>query len=799
MLNNYTRTAWRSLLKNRIYTAINILGLAAGIAAFLFIATYVEFERSYEHSNPNADNVWRITLDLYNGQEFVVTDCETHAAMGPLLKNRYSEVVDFVRMYSNDGLRHIKVGDKKFVESGMYFADPSVFEILGVNLILGDPKKVINEPFQMVLSETQAKKYFGKSDAVGETMTIDDQLYNVTGVFADREPNTHIKFGMLLSHETLRKVRPGYSEENWDGNNEYTYLLMKPGTDVASFNTKLAAFCEEYKDKVRDSRYTAEPMTAIHLYSNKSYEPEVNGSAKTVSFLLIIALFIIVIAWVNYMNLSTARAVERAREVGIRKVMGSHKAQLIFQFLSESLIVNVIAGFIALAIVQAGMPIFLNLAGLPNVGITKTFWLLLGCLSVIGAILAGIYPAFVLSSFKPVAVLKGKFQSSSHGQLLRKVLVVFQFTTTIMLIIGVGCVYLQVNHLRSVDLGANLEQTVAVRMPLILGHDSVFRERSVALKTEVMKDASVTSAFIGGGVPGMPISEINTSRWSVVGKENESGKYTYYWYFADEDFVETLNLTVVAGRDFAGANEAGNAIINEAAARDLGFENPEEAIGAEFDFVDWRTNKPEKIIGVVKNFYQRSPKEEHLPMIFIYRERGGYFSAHFNTTDISGSMDKLKQAWDRVFPGETFTYFFLDERFDEQYHADVQFGQVIATFSLLAVMIACLGLFGLSSYTILQRRKEIGIRKVLGATISQVVALLSGSYVKIILVASLLAVPISWWTMNNWLASYTTRINLSVWMFVIPVMLILAAAMITVSVQTVRSALVNPAKSLKEE
>jgi putative ABC transport system permease protein len=314
-----------------------------------------------------------------------------------------------------------------------------------------------------------------------------------------------------------------------------------------------------------------------------------------------------------------------------------------------------------------------------------------------------------------------------------------------------------------------------------------------------MRDPAVKSTAIASALPGTPISEINTSRWSLVGKENENGNYTYYWYFVDEDFVKTIDAQLAAGRDFAGANEAGNAIINEAAARAFGFEKPEDAIGGEFNFVDWRTNKPTKIIGVVKNFYQRSPKEEHVPMAFLYRERGQYFASHFNSNDGVASIKTLETAWNKIFPGEAFNYFFVDEKFDQQYRADVQFGQVMATFSTLAVLIASLGLFGLSSYTILQRRKEIGIRKVLGASIAQVVSLLSGSYMKIIFIAALLAVPVSWLAVDNWLSGYTVRISITVWMFAIPIMLILFTALITVSFQTMRSALVNPATSLKDE
>ncbi len=798
MLNNYTRTAWRSLLKNRIFTAINIFGLAAGIAAFLFITTYVRFERSYESFNPNADNVWRITLDIYNGSEYVVTDCETHAGIGGIIKSKVPEVVDYVRMFNYEGLRNIKVGDVKYLESGSCFADPSSIEILGINLLKGDKKTCLVEPHTIIISEGKAKKFFGKGDAIGESLSIDGEVYKVTGVFAERPQNTHFKFDMLMSHETLYKLMSWYKDDNWDGNNEFTYLLMKPGSDLVTVNQKLAAISAELKDKLNNGVYTAQPIKDIHLYSHKSFEAEANGDAKTVNVLAIVAVFIIVIAWVNYMNLATARAVERAREVGIRKVMGSLRIQLVIQFLAESLMVNLVAGFIAIAFVQMAMPLFQMLTGLPEVAIDNYILTLLAAMIFIGAMLAGIYPAFVLSSFSPVAVLKGKFQSSGHGQLLRKTLVVFQFATTIILIIGVTSVYKQVAHLRSVDLGIQLDQTVAVRMPQLSLPDSLFRSAYHTFKLETMRDPSVKSASIAAALPGAPVMELNTSRFAVIGHDKDN-RYTYYWYLVDEDFSETMGIQFAAGRDFESPSDAGNAIINESAARLLGFEKPEDAIGRQFDFNDWRTKKPAVIVGVFKNFYQQSPKEEHLPMILMYNDREGYLVAHLNTTDITQSVTNIKSAWGKIFPGESFNYYFVDEQFDQQYRADVQFGQVMGTFSVLAVLIACLGLFGLSSYTILQRRKEIGIRKVLGASISQVVTLLSGSYLKIIVVASILALPISWFAIDNWLSGYTVRIDMTVWMFVVPVVLILFTALVTVSFQTIRSALVNPAKSLKED
>jgi putative ABC transport system permease protein len=802
MFINYSRTAWRSLLKNRIFSIINVLGLAAGISAFLFINTYVGFEKSYENFIPNADNTWRITLDLYNGSEYVVTDCETHAPMAPILKDRFPEVVDYVRMYNNDGLRYVQVDDKKFLESGIYFADPSVFNLLGVELKKGDPAKALSEPFQMVISESQAKKMFGRTDVTGEAVEIDGSLFHLTGIFADRPPNTHIKFNFLMSHSTLPKTRDWYKETEWAGNNEYSYLLMKPGTDLAEFNKKVLAVSEGFKDVLGNGKYVAEPMTSIHLESNKTFEPEPNGNAKVVYFLAVIAVFIIVIAWVNYMNLATARAVERAKEVGIRKVMGSVKGQLIVQFLTESLIVNMAAGFLGLVLFQTSMPLFRELTALPPaVGVinNSSFWMMFAALVVIGAVLAGIYPAFVLSSFRPALVLKGKFQSSSHGQMLRKALVVCQFATTIILIVGVSAVFLQVDHLRSVDIGANLDQTLAVHSPQMDVADSIFLSKYTAFKNDVIQRASVKSVAVSESFPGIPVTEMSTTTVGVVGNEEQSGRYEYYWYAIDEGFVPTMSMNMSAGRNFESTSDVGNMLINEEAAKRLGFEKPEDAIGAQLTFVDWRTQKPVRVVGVIKNFYQRSPKEVHLPMLFVYSQRGRYFNFKYSATNVNDLMTSVKESWDKVFPGELFNYSFIDERFDQQYRTDVQFGRVMGTFSTLAVIIACLGLFGLSSYTIVQRRKEIGIRKVLGASAGQIVRLLSSTYVKTIFVASLLALPVAWLAVNNWLSGYTTRINLNAWIFIVPVLIILVTALITVGFQTFRSAMANPANSLKQD
>lgn len=794
--------ARRSLLKNRVFSFINIFGLGVGIAAFLFIIHYVRFEKSYEEYNPNADRVFRVTLDIYNGTEYVMTDCETHPGFGPLVKERIPEVVDFARMFHNDGLQEIRVGDDKFLDEGIYFADPSAFEVFGIKTLKGDSRNALVEPFQAVLSTSVVKKYFGNIDPLGKSIEIDRKLYQITAVMADCPANTHLKFGILLSHSTMYKINEWYRDDNWGGNNEFTYFLMVPGASVNDFNKKLLIIADELKEKIDYSRYTAEPIKDIHLYSNKSFEPEPNGSIKIVYFMITIALFIVVIAWVNYVNLSTAKAIERGKEVGIRKVMGSVKHQLVFQFLSESFIVNLIAGILALFLFWIALPMFRDITGqsLPlNFVNDINFWLLLTGLIFFGSVLAGLYPAFVLSSFQPATILKGKFQSSARGQQLRKALVVFQFGATIVLMVCLIAVYAQINFLRDIDLGMNIDQTLAIRAPRTNAADSVYKVSFQNFKTELLQNSSVKKVGRSDALPGLSVHELSTTTFRKFGEEKSKGNYEYYYFSADADFIPALGMSLVEGKNFEdGLPNTDQVIINEEAARQLGYTSAEEAIGGRITF---RTRNVEysTIVGVLKNFYQRSPKEKQMPILLYYRERSDYFSIRLNTQNVEESIATIKELWTKNYPDVLFHYFFIDEVYNSQYQSDAQFGKIVAIFSALAIFIACLGLFGLSSYTIVQRAKEIGIRKVLGASVHQIVQLLSADFMKVILVASIVAIPIAYFIIHEWLMTYSVRVTLNVWMFGIPMIVILMIAFLTVSFQTIKTAIANPVKSLKQD
>jgi len=766
---------------------------------------YIRFERSYEDFHTNANNIFRITTDIYNGKEFVITDCETYAPLGPLMKERMPEVVDYVRFYGMDGLKNVKSASHSFLETGLYWADASAFRIFTYDVIHGDAKRALTAPFDVVITASMAAKYFGRTDVIDEMLEIDRIPYRVKAVIADLPANTHLKFSFLLSRLSLKTLKPWYPDDRWNNNNEFTYVLTVPGTNLGTFNQKLEALTiTELKGEIDDERFTAESIQGIHLHSNKSYEPEANGSAQVVYYFTLIAAFIIVIAWVNYINLSTARAVERAREVGIRKVMGSVKRHLILQFLNESVIVNLIAGLLALVLFQISFPLLRDLSGQPlndYIWNDRFFWLLFGGLIAGGSLLSGIYPAFVLASFKPAEVLKGKFHSSSHGQLLRKGLVIFQFSTTVILLISLVTIYRQIRFMQQYDLGMNIDQTLVLTGSQINTPDSLFHVTSQTLKSELLKNPEVSVVSNAETLPGQDIQDLSTTSLRRIGDTND-GKdgYQYYLMSVDSDFVPAMGMTLAAGRNFAGDKRIHDQVlINEEAAKLLGFGSAEEAIGMQINFQTRDGSTGSTVIGVLKDFHFRSPKEPYLPMLFFHGGSRTYFALKVNTKNMERTLANVKKTWDTILPNTVFHYFFLDERYDQQYRADAQFGKVMAAFAGLILFIACLGLFGLSSYTITQRTKEIGIRKVLGASVTAIVRLLTMGFAKTVLLAGVIALPVAYFLMKEWLTTYSVHIDLNAWIFVMALALILLLAIITVSFQVIRTAVANPTDSLKHE
>ncbi|PSR55077.1 ABC transporter permease [Adhaeribacter arboris] len=800
MWYNYLKIAFRNLLRHKLFSFINIFGLAVGMAACLLIVQYVRHEWSYEDFHKNATNVYRVTLDSYKGSEFVVTDAETYRPLGPTLKAEMPEVREFVRMHEYFG-KEFGTPGRSFIENRVYVADPSVFKVFTHSFIYGDPATALSAPFQVVITESTAKKYFGHTNVLGKLLQLSRYTEKnnliIAGVIADVPPNTHLKFDILIAFPTLKQW--GESFDSWESNNDYTYLLLAPNTQLQAFNQKLFTFS---KKRLKAEIVVAEPLKSIHLYSHKSYEPEENGNAGTVYFLLGIAFIIIIIAWINYVNLATARAVGRAKEVGIRKVIGSSRLSLVKQFMLESFVVNALAALFTLGLLSQGLVAFRVVTGIPLTSFSDAvFWGIFCGLLLVGSLLSGIYPAFVLAAFKTVNVLKGKFSHSVHGLWLRKGLVIGQFAATILVIVAAFTIHRQISFMRQQDLGMNLNQVLVVRAPQALGPDSLSRNLGASFKNELLRNPEIKMVSNVGSLPGLDVNDLNSTSIMPYGTSSGQTGYTYYHFAIDADFIPVLDLEIIAGRNFLADRQNQNEIIvNEESVRLLGYQTAAEAIGKRTTFKTDDKMPYSIIVGVVKNYHHHSLKNAFIPLIFrYYPYTNNYIALRLNSPNIPGALKKVEATWQTLYPGKAFSYFFLDDKFDQQYRADQQLNLIFTFFSGIAILLACLGLFGLAFFTIVQRTKEIGIRKVLGASLSSILFLLSKDYIKLILIANVLALPLAWWGMYSWLQNYAFRIPLTAWIFVIPAIIILMIALLTVSTQTIKIALANPVDALRNE
>lgn len=732
MLQNYLLIAWRNLIRHKTFSLINILGLAVGMAACLLILQYLHFERSYESFHENADRIYRLTVDVYDGSELAVQDAQMYRPAGPMMVERIPEVIDFARMNPFE-MAEFRKGDQAFKESKVMLADSSCFRLFSFRFLHGNPEKALTEPMQIVLTAAAAIKYFGETDIVGQSLEIQtaDELRNLTvvGVIEDLPAQTHLK-------------------------------------------------------------------TDIHLYSDKTFETEPNGDASLLLLLGAVALIILLVAWVNYINLATARALERAREVGIRKVVGSSRRQLVGQFMLEAGMIHFIAGLIALSLIQVSLPNFRMLASLPvdfhfltEVRFVSQF----SAMILVSWILAGFYPAFVLSGFRPIAILNGRFRHSSHGTHLRKALVVFQFVMAVVLIAGALAVNRQLSYLRNMDLGVNIEQTLVVAAPQAdsaLARFGMFRD-------ELLRNPHIREVSASTVVPGLSTTDMSSTNGIQLAGSTERQNQTFYLATADDHFIDLLGIELLAGLNFPPKRqEVRDVLINAEAARRFGIDQPEAAVGRKIDLWGTLIN----IRGVMADFHQISAKNKPLPLIILQKETDFSFaSIGVQTEDMPRMIEQIRTSWTEAFPGSAFSYFFLDEKYDQQYHADERFSRIFGVLTGLAILIACLGLFGLSTYTATQRTREISIRKVCGATTLDIARLLSKNYLQLILLASGIGLPLAAWGIRNWLQSFATQMPLNPWLFILPVVIILVIATVTISWQIIRSANSNPADALHSE
>ena len=822
MIKNLLLTALRSLKKNKFFSLLNITGLAIGMAVFLLIAQYVRFEKSYESFIPDKENIYRVKLEAYDKNELIMATAENYPGVGPALLTELPEVVSYARLYNMGYKNNVVITNENakpdpiaFRQRRFLYADSTFLPMMGYEMVSGNAKDALAAPFTAVISEKYAKMYFGKEDPIGKTLHLRDddfvdELVKVTGVFKELPVNTHLKFDVLFSYNSLyprgdwavQRYRLG-----WRRKDMYTFVQLKPGTDPKKTEAKFPAIVAKYKPELKESTQKQvlglQPLKDIHLTSDLTEEPEANGNARTVFFLGMIGLFVLVIAWINYVNLSTARALERAKEVGIRKVIGAVKGQLIGQFLTEAALVNLLSVLIAWGLTFLCLSSFNKMSGL---ALDKTYlvqpWFiaLLFLLWIVGSLLSGFYPALVLSSFKPIIVLKGKFQNANRGVLLRKGLVVAQFIASIALIAGTFIVYRQLKYMTSRDMGMNINQVMVVERPGIMDTSQTVYNSSIdAFRHEVKKDPGIEAVSASFTIPGKQREyKVQLKRYGVSNSDSVIVRFNSL----DYDFLDVFKMKLIAGRKFSPdfPNDPDTSvIITETASKLLGFKKPEDAIGQTLTIQAFGNWNP-IVVGVVNDYHQISLKKPLDPSIFNCSLYGAeYYSMRVNTSNLPRTIDHVRKSWATAFRGNPFEYFFLDEYFNRQYESERKFEKLFVSFAVLAIIIGCLGLFGLSAYTASQRIKEIGIRKVLGASVPDITKMLSKDFLKLVIIAIVIASPIAWWAMSKWLEDFAYRVNISWWIFVVAGGLALMIAMLTVSLQAIKAAIANPIKSLRTE
>jgi putative ABC transport system permease protein len=805
MIQNYFKMAIRNLWKNKGFSAINIIGLSIGLASFILIALYVIDELSYDRYNEKADRIYRINTDLrFGGNDLNLAVCSD--PMGATLKKDYPQVEEYVRFFNN-GATLVKKGTQFLNEPNIVFADSTLFNVFTLPAIHGDTHNALNEPNTVVITESTARKYFGKTDVIGQNIETDDKnLYKITAVIKDVPANSHFRFDFILS---MKNVQYGFG--NFLSNNFQTYIVLKKGTDYKAFDKNFAQVIDKYvmpqAQRFMQIKSMAEfekagnrleyhlmPLTDIHLKSDRSAELGVNSNIQYVYIFSAAALFILLLACINFMNLSTARSSNRAKEVGIRKVLGSDKKSLIRQFITESLLVSFLSMAMALILVSLVMPFFNDISGKSlsvSAILGRTQLVVILLLPVLTGLLAGSYPAFFLSSFQPISVLKGKLNAGFKRSGLRNGLVVFQFATSIILVIGTMIVYKQLNYIRTTKIGFQKDQV------LVINNTGTLGKEARSFRNELLKIPGITKGTLSSFLPVPSSRNDNTFSTSAV-MDSKNGFNMQAWQ-VDYDYMGTFGMEMAKGRNFSkdfGSDSSG-LIINETAAGLLGFTDP---IGKKL-YTNSRNNESitYTIIGVVKNFHYESLRQNIGPLCMRLGDDPFMASFKVNTKDIQPLISQVENKWKSMAPGIPFSYRFLDESFDNMYRAEQRIGKVAVSFAVLAILIACLGLFGLVTYAAEQRTREMGIRKVLGASVSSIVTLLSKDLLVLVLISSLIAFPVAWYAMHKWLQDFAYRINISWWIFVVAGVSALLIALVTVSFQAIKAAMANPVKSLRTE
>jgi len=809
MFRNYFKVALRNLWRNRGFSALNIVGLALGVTAFLLIMNYIRFEHSFDDFLAGKERIYRVPMTVREKDGKVQTFAFTYPAVAAALKSNFPEIQETVRFRKRYGV--VRSGENKFLEGGtLYYVDPAIFKIFSFPFKSGNGETGLAQLNDAVITESAAKKYFGNADPVGQQLHYNDEDYTVRGVLKDLPANSHLHFNVLLNFQKyiqLVKKNGGDADGSWGWSDFYTYVLLKPGTNAKALEAKIPPMVDRYrgadmKERSYQLSLQLQPIKDIHLRSNYDYELEGNGNLSYLKYLAIAALFILFIAWINYVNLSTARALDRSKEVGVRKVIGANRFQLIRQFMTESVFINVLSIAIGIVLFSLLLIPFSSLvqqqvADLKMMG--TQFWLMIGALFFVGTILAGFYPAFVMSSFKPIQTLKSSPGFSGKGtnnQFLRRSLVVIQFSAAIVLIAGAIGFYQQLRYMSNRDLGVDIQQTLVLNQTIGLDSSKIISVQSFI--DDLKSNPDIKSVTASTSVPG---GEVGGSEGFTLGTSLAEKRCRVFGI--DDQFINAYGLKIVAGRAFdkdpksTDANTRINVIVNETAAKIFGFGKSEEILGKELH----AGKTTSTVIGVMKDYHQESLQFNYDPIVFYpgVENEFGNFSLKVHTSNMPQLLSFVKKTWTARFPESPFTYNFLDERYDAQYKNDRLFSTVLLLFTALAIVVACLGLFGLSLFTVAKRAKELSIRKVLGASIFQVVSLITKDYLKLVLLAGLVAIPAAWYLLRNWLNDYAFHIEIGWWFFLVPLVLIILIAGATVSYQSLKAALANPVKSLRNE
>ncbi|CAM3458744.1 ABC transporter permease [Zobellia roscoffensis] len=811
MFKNYIKIAWRSLKKQPFFTFLNIFGLAIGMAGALLISLYIYDEMSYDTMFTDADRIHRVNVDIKFGgeaREFAVTP----APLASALKSDFSEIETVTRFRTwGSALLRKENAEANAKEEQTTFVDPSFFDMFGIDLLVGDKETALKRPNTLVLTKSAAEKHFGTLTAIGQNVVLNNnETYTVTGVIDDFPQNSflrdHTVYMSMSSYEDSKIV-------NWGSNNYQTFIKLIPTANINDLQAPLRGLLGKYvipgvqkfipgvtEEQLKASGdyliYSTIPLTAIHLNSHRVAEVSANNDIQSIYILSFIAIFLIVLAAVNFMNLSTAHSLKRAKEVGVRKTLGSNKSELIRQFLVESGLISFLSLILAMVLALIALPFFNSLAD-KNISIpflNPFFWLILIGFVIFLGLFSGSYPAFFMSRFKPVKVLKGGGQSSVGGGKIRNSLVIFQFAISVFLIVSTLIVYQQLKFIQGKDLGFSKDQVLIVNDVYVAG------SKATSFKEEVKQLSFVKNATLSSFFP-TPSNRSDSTFKPEEGNSTQENAISMQTWNADYDYISTMDFKLIAGRSFSKevGNDSTNIIVNETAVDHMGF-SPEDALGKRYTSSLGDENPQYfTIIGVVKDFHFDTLKEGIEALSIQLQGHKNAMAIKLEAGDFQSAIASIERVWNTVAPGQPFDYYFMEDSFNDTYKAEQRLGKIFIIFTILSILIACLGLFGLAAFNAEKRTKEIGIRKVLGASVTQISYKLSLDFLKLVAISILISLPIGWFTMNKWLEDFSYRIDIPWWVFVLAAVLAIAISILTVGYQSIKAAITNPVKSLRTE